>query len=639
LKHLYIYATILRKYTNFDLISEYVYVMSVQNKFINASVSLFTFLVKYLLFWLLLSWTARCIFLSIHYIQSKSLSVSELFLSFIYGSYLDLSLAGYITLTALLIFAGSYFYTNNFKIVFRLFTWMVIFILAITYATNILLYAEWGFPLDNTIFRYISTPNEAAEFISWKQYLLFGVITGIFMLIAFALIRKIEVIPTLNMSLHAVPACIVYAALLIIPIRGGLDLSPIRPGSAYFSNKMFANHSAVNPVWNLIYSTLQSGKLTNKYDFFLPDECDSLFAKHFHHPEIADEIFLENRQPNILFILLESFSAGMINQSFKGKEITPKLNKWTKKAIYFPNTYASGDRTDKGLISVFSGYPAQPQSSIMMEQKKSEKLPSLLDYLKNYNSVFYYGGDIKFAGMNSYLLSSGFQKIVDKSFFSSKSYNAKWGVHDHILFEKVLADLHDMQQPFVSGILTLSSHPPYDIPVESAWKGIDDESLFLSAAHYTDQSLGNFLDSLSTTDLWKNLLVVIVSDHGARIPGYYENQDAEKFRIPLLITGGAILKDSIITKPVSQTDIPVSLLHQLGKNSEKFIFSKDIFAKHNPSYAFYVFNNGMGWVDECGVRIYSLDKSDITFSEQECPSMIDQMKIYIQKLMKDYESK
>jgi phosphoglycerol transferase MdoB-like AlkP superfamily enzyme len=493
--------------------------------------------------------------------------------------------------------------------------------------------------LDNTIFRYLSTPAEAAEFISWKQYFLFTALISALLLIGLFLFKLFRMEPNFTMNIDFVPAWIFFAALLIIPVRGGVDLSPIRPGSAYFSNKMFANHSAVNPVWNLIYSTLQSGKLTNQYNFYLPDECDSLFAEHFSHPEVSEEIWIKSQQPNILFILLESFSAGMIHQSFKGKEITPQLNKWIKKSLYFPNTYASGDRTDKGLVSVFSGYPAQPQSSVMMEQKKSEKLPSLIPYFEDYTSVFYYGGDIKFAGMNSYLLSSGFQKIVDKSFFPSESFNAKWGVHDHLIFDKVLADLKVFKQPFVSGILTLSSHPPYDIPVESTWKGIDDESLFLSAAHYTDQSLGNFLDSLSATELWKNLLVVIVSDHGARIPGYHENQEAEKFRIPLLFSGGVILKDSIINKPISQTDIPVTILHQIGKKSEKFIFSKDIFAKINDPYAFYVFNNGMGRVDECGVQIFSMDKSAMIFSTPGCPDKMDFIKIYLQKLMKDYESK
>jgi hypothetical protein len=44
--------------------------------------------------------------------------------------------------------------------------------------------------------------------------------------------------------------CAFFAAVLIIPIRGGLQLAPINQSAVYFSNKLFANHAAINPLWN-----------------------------------------------------------------------------------------------------------------------------------------------------------------------------------------------------------------------------------------------------------------------------------------------------------------------------------------------------------------------------------------------------
>ena len=132
-------------------------------------------------------------------------------------------------------------------------------------------------------------------------------------------------------------------------------------------------------------------------------------------------------------------------------ENVEKLLKSGKIGVNLQDAYGCGDRTDKGVVSVLSGYPAQPQSSIMMYQKKSESLPSIIKSLKtkNYNSTFYYGGELNFASMKSYIWSAGFEKIIDKNNFDPATYNAKWGVHDHILFNKAFQEIKTTTSPFV----------------------------------------------------------------------------------------------------------------------------------------------------------------------------------------------
>jgi len=84
----------------------------------------------------------------------------------------------------------------------------------------------------------------------------------------------------------------------------------------------------------------------------------------------------------------------------------------------------------------------------------------------------------------------------DKSF-----YNSKWGVHDHILFKRFLNDLDSAREPFFNVIFTLSSHEPFDVPMETVIQGKDDESLFLNSAYYTDNSLGKFIREAKKTEL------------------------------------------------------------------------------------------------------------------------------------------
>ena len=70
-----------------------------------------------------------------------------------------------------------------------------------------------------------------------------------------------------------------------------------------------------------------------------------------------------------MICILETFTAEVNHKKYKDKEIMPRLNQLVQDGIYFPNAYGCGDRTDKGVVSVLSGYPAQPQSSIMLSKK------------------------------------------------------------------------------------------------------------------------------------------------------------------------------------------------------------------------------------------------------------------------------
>ncbi|MBK7028574.1 MAG: sulfatase-like hydrolase/transferase [Bacteroidales bacterium] len=65
-------------------------------------------------------------------------------------------------------------------------------------------------------------------------------------------------------------------------------------------------------------------------------------------------------------------------------------------------------------------------------------------------------------------------------------------------------------------MLTLTSHEPFDIPVEPLMKGTDMESKFLSSLHYTDMAIGNFIREAKQRTWWNNTLVVIIADHGTK---------------------------------------------------------------------------------------------------------------------------
>ncbi len=142
-------------------------------------------------------------------------------------------------------------------------------------------------------------------------------------------------------------------------------------------------------------------------------------------------------------MFLESWTADVVECLGGEKSVAPRLGKLAEEGILFTNFYSTGYRTEQGLISIFSGFPAQPNNSIINTIGKSEHLPSLNVELgkQGYQSSFYYGGEIEFANMKSYLVNTQFERIIDKNNFQKQELNSKWGAHDEYVFKKQLSDL------------------------------------------------------------------------------------------------------------------------------------------------------------------------------------------------------
>ncbi len=586
----------------------------------------------------------RIIFAIYQYINGKQLGISEYGKSLIYGFYMDMSIGAALLMILLL----TTLLTNLFSLGtpvrwMNYFTIGILVLISVIYSVDSVLYNEWGFRIDQSIFLYLKNTNEAIHFIQVKNvfhFLLITLVTGWAFFYISKFVLQWKVVKKLNLKFSNNIFLLLGILLCIIPLRGGIGLAPLNPATVYHSQNLFANHLSLNPVWNILYTYFQNKKTEEYYP-----SIDSRSIEEFNtaYPESNDLSFrfMDSTHPNVLIIMLESFTSSFVNSFHKSKEITPELNRWIKTGLYFNNAYASGDRTDKGLPAILSGYPAQPLTSIIKFSKKSDQLPALSKTFgkMGYSTHFYYGGDITFAGMKSYLLSSGFQHILDKSEFPSSSYNAKWGVHDHILFEKLFQDIQRIPSPFFITTLTLSSHPPFDIPEENYWPENDYESLFANSAHYTDKYLGKFLDELKKSRYWENLLVICVADHGARFPETIEYFSKTKFHIPLLITGGVVKVDSMIQTTCSQIDIASTVLNQINTAHKEFIFSRNIFSKDRIPFAFYAYNNGIAWVKDSCHLVISNDNGNIIEQDGSCSEQEKFCKTYLELLLDDFSRK
>jgi phosphoglycerol transferase MdoB-like AlkP superfamily enzyme len=319
--------------------------------------------------------------------------------------------------------------------------------------------------------------------------------------------------------------------------------------------------------------------------------------------------------------------------------VTPNFNRYAKEGILFSNFYASGTRTDKAIPAILDGYPALPAQSVIKEPKKSQSLPNIVKILidQGYNSSFWYGGEINFANFNSFVIGSGFRQIITKENFAPENYNSKWGVHDHVMFRALSDSMKSVKEPFIDVVLTLSSHEPFDVPMEPLFKGNSSMTKYKNSVYYADSTLGSFLDRASRTEWWKNTLVIMVADHCCRVTSEIPIYSLEAFKIPMVWTGGALSRRGVrIEKLGSQVDIPITLCRQLGL-SDVFPFGKDLLGKKSASFAFYAFNEGFGFVTDSSAVAYDhkLKKPVLRLGKE--PDFAEKSgKSYLQVLFDDY---
>ncbi|MDB9836077.1 sulfatase-like hydrolase/transferase [Flavobacteriaceae bacterium] len=583
------------------------------------------FNLKYYGFWVLYFVIARLLFVGYYFDITKTLAPSELFFVFVYGLRLDLSIAAYLVIIPfILVLFCSFLSERTVRLAHKTYSFGFVLLMNILLSIDLFLYSYWNARLDTTFIRYLNTPDLMFASTTTGDLILFiGLIIGLTSLTCYSInyffykgVKEIERIP-----LWGIPVLTLLIGLLLLPMRGGLQTIPINQSNVYFSNTMYVNHAAVNYAWNFMHA-LSKQIDVNEHPFvaYEPKEAKSILESLRQPLLLKDSILnpiFKTKKPNILFVIWEGFTAKVVGPLDGDVEITPNFNRLSEEGLLFTNFYANGDRTDKGLVALLSGYYPQPKKSIIKIPMKSKKLPLLSKSLKamGYQNSFYYGGDLNFGNMNTYLFGKGIDEIYGSEIFEHKDWNSKWGVHDHVLFDRVAADFNEapQEEPFFKTILTLTSHEPYEFP--GVYRFGDDTELnrFKSSMVYTDQALGDFVAFAKEQTWWENTVVIITADHGHPLPPIpLDNFNApSRFQIPMLWLGGALEpKGTVNTNLGSQVDLAYTLLDLLGADNSAFEFGTHLFNSSKKHFVHYVFNQGFGAINDSGFLVYDFIKKD-----------------------------
>jgi phosphoglycerol transferase MdoB-like AlkP superfamily enzyme len=231
---------------------------------------------------------------------------------------------------------------------------------------------------------------------------------------------------------------------------------------------------------------------------------------------------------------------------------------------------------------------------------------------------------------------------VEGADFGNDVIKGKLGAHDEFVLNRQLRDLKTESQPFFSALFTLSSHSPYDQPMEEVLKWGDNERQYINSAYYTDRSVGNFIKEAETQPWFDNTLFILVADHSHNSYRNWAFTTPNYHRIPMLFYGNVIrdeFRGTKVSRLSNQSDLAKTILCLLNINADAFHWSRDLFNPASPEFAWYSFEEGLGWVRPAGHFVY--DARVGHYHENSIPpamsdSIIREGRSYLQVLFEEY---
>ncbi len=585
-------------------------------------------------------------------IRIENIGVGEVFQSFWYALPLDISTASYIILIPFLILVIQSVWSSRWlNYISVSYTFLIILLYVMIATSEIGIYDEWKTKLHYKALNYLSHPDEIYNTSD----------TGIFFLLMTILITKVvlyfwffkkfiynRIEKAIGSIVFSVVFLLVSSLFIFIGIRGGVSEIPITQSKSYFSKHNFVNLASVNSGYSLLVSTIENYKFkdTNPFGFYEPETAKKRVEGLLKVDVDTTISILTTTRPNIIILILESWSGDLI-ESLGGKPgITPEFKKLEESGVLFTDFYASGNRSEQSMTSIFAGFPSTPITAISHNLDKITGLPSLTNVLKKegYSSSYYFGGDLMYGGINSFISVNGFDVIKEISDFDKKLPRGKLGIHDEYIFNEQIKDLNSQKQPFLSALFTVSTHSPYDQPMDDviSWAERDGQNGYLNSAYYTDKSLGEYFEKAKDQPWYSNTLFIIVADHSHDTYNRWPVHKKEYRKIPLLLYGEVIKEEfrgRKIDRISSQTDIAGTLLPQMELSSEEFFWSRNLFNPTTKEFAFYESTDGVGWITPEGYFVYSNTTKD--FMEMEIvPSIKDSVvmdgKSYLQLLFQQF---
>lgn len=475
-------------------------------------------------------------FSQLHRIHLQEDQLTTIFLAFVMGVRFDTVIISYIiAVPAFLLFLLDFF-----KLAYKpmsIFAFAFIFVLFslsfIISMADIPYFHQFFSRFSIAAFEWMNTPAIVFKMlIQEPRYFLYMLPALITIFIFYKLLKKIVFAsqPSNRKIFSKTIVFIFFLGLIFLGIRGRFALkSPIRIGTAYFSNNAFLNQLGLNPSFTLLHSYLENKKSKNKtVDLIDSDVAQKNVQQYLN---ITQEIggspiarFInphttKKEKPNVVIVIMESMSAAKMKRHGNKKNLTPFLDELSHKSIYFENIYTAGKHTFNGVFATLFSFPALFQQHPMKQEMRKYNNISYALTKNGYHTMYFTTHDGQFDNVEGFLLHNNFQEVISQKNYPLKEVKTALGVPDDYMFRFSIPILNKAKQPFLSVFMTVSDHGPFYIP---DYFSPTEKEMKDKIVQYADWSLKTFMDLASKQNWYKNTIFVFIADHGSPIHAPYD---------------------------------------------------------------------------------------------------------------------
>jgi phosphoglycerol transferase MdoB-like AlkP superfamily enzyme len=571
--------------------------------------------------------------------SANGATFGQLLSSFFYGLRFDLAIACYLALPVVVIGhlpAVGLWYSYRLR---KIVLWVLTIVLAVTI---FVLLAEYEFfrefqtRYNQLAFQYLDQPKIVVGMVWYNypvvRYVLFCLLlTAACGLTVYGIMRlcfgrgeqKRQPVSVIG----EIAQFAVLIGLMIIAMRGGLQSEPLRWGNAYHSNNEFVNQMSLNGLFALGQSGIDhfrhsqssawmrrmpadqaksiARKLIVAPNETLLDPAGSTVLRRTEHPTPGTVSLRKgDRPPNVVLVLMESFSARYVGACGSSPDYTPAFDALAADGVLFDHAFSGGTHTHQGVFCSMLGFPNLPGFEYLMENIVSNQpfltLPTVLKK-QGYQTMFLYNGNLAWDNMEGFFRKQGVDLFVGSPDYVNPIHRDRvWGVTDQDVFDRANKEFEaaNATGPFFSLILTLSNHVPFDLPEPLPFARTTDQGEMnkrIDGVRYADWAVGHFIEEAKKLKYYENTLFVFVGDHGFHVPPKLTEAHILFHHVPLLFYSPLLEKKGVkISTAAAQMNILPSILGLLQSTQPQASWGRNLFGTDYSDENFVIFKGSGG---------------------------------------------
>lgn len=375
---------------------------------------------------------------------------------------------------------------------------------------------------------------------------------------------------------------IIILALLSIPSTFFID--------NILDNNIEARNDEASKTWYMVLTTLTLENTDVDTDIafnetlideFLSENPEHIVPDKYYPlervdntPDVLGQYFEDiDVRPDIVFILVESLGSEVMgNNGF-----APFIDSLANKSLYWKNCLSTTTRS-YGAVPAITSSTIGPKGFQFGVMPQHNSLFSILES-NDYQTNAFYGGDFNFDCISEYLIAQDIDYMSDfyEEFTSGNDKNLGnwWGYFDHVMFEKSIEKIKDINVPMFNLLITITNHEALDIKDEKKEKEyLEKADNIISAMNpdkadafsknkmrfcsmlYTDDCIRDFITDYKKMPNYENTIFVITGDHAS---GLIINNKLSFHTVPLIVWSPMLKESHVFNSIVTHNDIAPSI--------------------------------------------------------------------------------